>query len=298
MSFPFNIFLTQQHTNIKQKISCRKEEELRLSRNPKSCKAEKASVSASRKKKTTVGSVTIEAIICLPMFIYAAICLMWTLEFQVVGTTIRCAMQEAGRQAAEEMYQFPVVRSSKLESDIVSSIGAGRLDNSLVVGGRNGIHCEQSFVHMTTGILEMKTWYEVKLPFAHLGIASPRFEEKMRFKGWTGYVKDGLQENMDVEMVFITPSGTVYHRSRDCSYLNPSIKSIGTDEIEGLRNKDGSKYYPCEDCGAAHAGGQVCVTDYGEKYHTSKNCSAIKRKIYEVPITSVKGRRECSKCGR
>ena len=299
MPFPFKIFLTQQHTyQLKTIISCRKEEELRLSQNPLSCKAEKVSVSTFR-RIGYAGSVTVEAIICIPLFIYAAICLMWILEFQSVQTAVRCGMQEAGRQMAVQMYQVPVALPSDIERKIVDSVGAQRLDHSFIENGRRGLDCSGSYVHIRSQILEMKVRYRVRLPFPHLGIISPSFDQHMRIKGWTGYVKDGLPGIADAEMVYITPEGVVYHRDRECSYLKPSIRKVSKDQLDELRNKDGEIYHVCEKCAAENGDKtEVYITSYGEKFHFSSECSGLKRKIYKVPLASVKGRRACSKCGK
>ena len=300
MPFPFKIFLTQQHTR-KQKniISFRKEEELRLSQNPLSCKAEKVSVSTLFKRKFFKAGVTVEAIICIPVFIYAAICLLWILEFQSVQTAIRSGMQETGRQMAVQMYEVPIALTKDIEKKIVDSVGAERLDKSFIEGGRSGLHCEDSYIHLQSQILEMKVKYRVKLPFPHLGIPGPVFSQHMRVKGWTGYVREGAGNIEEQEMVFITPEGVVYHRKRECPYLRPSIKKVTKEDLKKLRNKDGEIYHACEKCAGGNVDkAEVYITSYGEKFHFSSKCSGLKRKIYEVPLSSVKGRRECSKCGR
>lgn len=300
MPFPFKIFLTQQHTTQFNKlISCRKEEELRLSQNPLSCKAEKVSVSTFFKVKKQRAGVTVEAILCIPLFVYAAICLMWILEFQSVQTTIKCGMQEAGRQMAVQMYELPIVIPSDIEKKIVDSVGPKRLDQSFIVGGRNGISCKGSYMHPAGQILEMRVKYAVRLPFPHLGIPAPGFEQHMRVKAWTGYVKEGMIDPSKAVMVFITPEGSVYHRNKNCSYLQPSIQKVGKEELDHLRNQDGMIYRKCERCaGKSGDNSGVYITPYGEKFHYSSECSGLKRKIYEVPLVSVKGRRECSKCGK
>ena len=98
-------------------------------------------------------------------------------------------------------------------------------------------------------------------------------------------------------MVFITASGTVYHLNRNCTYLNPSVEAVSAEEVTGLRNQSGGRYYACESCGKAGVQGQVYITQYGDSYHSRIHCSGLKRTIYTVPLSQTDGRGRCSKCG-
>ena len=98
-------------------------------------------------------------------------------------------------------------------------------------------------------------------------------------------------------MVYVTEYGEVYHRSIDCEHLRLKVQSVSFDELSHLRNNDRKKYYACEYCGENIGGGNVFITGYGEKYHSSINCLGLKRKIYTIPISEVGGRRPCSTCG-
>lgn len=60
----------------------------------------------------------------------------------------------------------------------------------------------------------------------------------------------------------------------------------------------GGIYHLCERCGWMPGNDGNCyVTDYGDRYHTSLSCSGLKRKVYTVPLSEVKGKGACSKCG-
>ena len=52
------------------------------------CVNEKASVSAS---------VTVEAVLCVPLFLYAAVSLIWMLELRSIQSAVRCGLQSAGK---------------------------------------------------------------------------------------------------------------------------------------------------------------------------------------------------------
>jgi len=118
---------------------------------------------------------------------------------------------------------------------------------------------------------------------------------KMKIKTWTGYEKSGFGTSED-ETVYVTATGMVYHRDYHCTYLDLSIHMVSKEELEGLRNDSGGKYYPCEHCGGGWGG--VYITDSGDRYHGSLSCSALKRTVYAVPLSEAAGKGACSKCGQ
>ncbi len=115
---------------------------------------------------------------------------------------------------------------------------------------------------------------------------------------WTGYnVLSTTDTKEDEEYVYITESGTVYHRSRSCSHLKISIRVVNASEVSLSRNDYGQRYYPCEKCCRGQSTGLVFITDKGDKYHNSANCSGLKRTILTVRLSEVGGRGPCSLCG-
>lgn len=78
----------------------------------------------------------------------------------------------------------------------------------------------------------------------------------------------------------------------------PSVRSVAKTQLGELRNSSGGIYHLCERCGWMPGNDGNCyVTDYGDRYHTSLSCSGLKRKVYTVPLSEVKGKGACSKCG-
>lgn len=305
MPFPRLVFFVQTYTNINirsffSNCSDRRAVEFDFSRNASfSWCAEKVSDSASEKQVMKQASITVEAIVCIPLFFYAALCLIWMLEIRTIQTVIRCGMQEMGKHLAEDAYQSDILFPSEMENRLVSAIGADRLNRSIVVQGARGLSCEKSYSIPGTGIYELNVEYRMKLPFPYFRTGLTTYKETMRIKGWTGYTKGLFDDNGSQRMVYITETGLVYHLDYHCNYLEPSVRCISGEVLEGLRNNDGEKYKKCPLCtGKNISSAQIYITSYGNRYHYSKVCSGLKRKIYTVPISEVKGKAACSKCGK
>lgn len=245
------------------------------------------------------GSITIEAALAVPLFFLAVLSLFYVMEVMAIRTSIRSGMQYAGRKAAQEAYLKPMVIPSKLEQDIVASVGSERLNRSIVEGKSAGIHCEESRMSPATAILDIKVTYHVYLPIPLFKALPVPMEEEMKIKGWTGYVRNGWTDRDDTKTVYITETGMVYHKSYHCNYLELSIRMVPGSEVGDLRNESQGIYHPCERCmkGSGAAGG-VYITDYGDRYHGSLGCSGLKRTIYAVPLSEAAGKGACSKCGQ
>lgn len=138
------------------------------------------------------------------------------------------------------------------------------------------------------GIIHFVIKYKMKLPMINRYIT---IVQGSYTKDWTG--TDICSKS---EKVYITENGEVYHSSLDCSYL---VVNISKTTVEIAReNYNGTKYSPCKICvkSKLEVGESVFVTEDGNKYHTSLTCRGIKRKIIEMDINQVEGRRPCSKC--
>ena len=99
-------------------------------------------------------------------------------------------------------------------------------------------------------------------------------------------------------MVYVTESGTVFHRKLGCRYLNLSVTSISASELAVRHNSYGASYGPCEVCvGPGSPAGIVYITAKGNRYHNSPYCSSLKRTIRILRESDVGTMRACSVCG-
>lgn len=241
------------------------------------------------------GSVTIEASFAVPLFLLAVLCLIWIIEVQSIKISILSASQNAAKSAAEDTAVIPVLNTIKLKSDIISLIGEERIERSIIDGGSSGISCWKSFVSAGTGEMNICVEYKVRLPLPIFRNPTADIKENFRISSWQGY-PDGGNSSDKSQIVYVTDHMSVYHENYQCSYLHLSVRFVSSDELDLIRNISGGRYQACEKCvfGSAMAG--VYITESGNKYHNSLNCSGLKRTIHAVEKSKLPGIGGCSRC--
>ena len=272
---------------------------------------------AYRKRSSLAASVTVEASIVLPIFLFLFVNLLCVFDILKLQCDLEAALHQTGSQiminkAATK--SFLGYGEGGTTEDIVSGavnaamasrmvkqyLGEDYLEHSPICNGSSGLSFAQTALESDGDVIDIVATYKVHPLF---GIAAfKNFPVEGRFYGhaFTGYdvrgeaLEDDEEED---ELVYITESGTAYHKSLDCSHLKLSVKSVSKKEVSSKRNKDRGKFYPCEYCGK-RAGQTVYITNYGNRYHSDRNCSGIKRTIKTVRLSEAAGRSPCSECAR
>lgn len=261
---------------------------------------------------THEGSLTIEAALIIPVFLFAiAAVLSFTdilrLQMKTDSAMAQCAKElavygYAGErilgEVADDM-SFPaetLFSETHVRNRVISELGEDYLAWSPAEGS-GAIHFLGSRI-MENDRIELRAAYYVT-PFFVLSPKSGFLTGTcVVARAFTGY--DNLSAVNDTdreELVYITPEGTAYHKSRGCHYLDLSIEKVFLEDISGIRNKDGGIYYGCPLCKGAGNGTTVFVTSYGNRYHRDVLCSGLKRTVEMVPISETGVRHPCSKCG-
>lgn len=124
----------------------------------------------------------------------------------------------------------------------------------------------------------------------------------VKVHAWTGASgKKGygdVSEKKPEEMVYVTETGSVYHKNAGCHYLNLSLDQVPGSSVGSLRNHYGEKYAPCESCSLNQKpAGSVYITGTGNRYHNLETCSRLKRTAKLVKKSQVSGMHACSRCG-
>lgn len=259
--------------------------------------------------KSYKGSMTVEASLVFPIFLFAVLNLLSVLNFVYLQGSMTAALHQTGKQLAVYGYaydksglqleEYPLSSAlfsyTFVKSSVESSVGKAYLEKTVLKHGSEGIHYGYSKI-MEDDKIDLIALYDVSGLFFMKGMKSIPLYSRFYGHIWNGYdVEERSQADAEDIYVFITKSGTVYHRNRNCTYLNPSIEAVHYEDIEKRRNKNGGIFYECERCGGVKAA-VVYITEQGNRYHTTMECSGLKRTVYSV-LLSEAGRPPCSKCG-
>ncbi|MCF0142178.1 MAG: hypothetical protein HUJ75_02245 [Parasporobacterium sp.] len=252
-------------------------------------------------------SLTIEAALTLPLFLFFSAALIYFLIIISLQSDIQLKMEEVSRELGKSAYILEenenlediAINPASIQLMLLSGDMTERINHSRIAGGALGLNALQSTYDKETGELDIIVSYVYQIPLLPDKVSGLLFTQRFKSRAWIGEdIKDKNveTEEEDDEYVFITPNGSVYHRSKDCPYLDLSIVSIPYSAADSSRNRDGKKYYPCGDCGKGQFV-SVFITNFGECWHGSLNCPGLKRTVQTVKLSEA-GRPPCSRCGK
>lgn len=261
---------------------------------------------------TLDGSVTVEAVFALPLFLFFMIHVMSAITMIETQSRLGAAMHQTGNQMAFAGYVYDKVVGETIpdgitsvaltegyaRNQILSYAGKDYLEHSSIQNGAAGVSFAGTSIMEKNDVIEIRLSYEIEPLFYIMGFNGFGMKQRYYGRAWTGYdVEDGVSDvTSEDPMVYVTQTGTVYHTNRNCTYLNPSVEIVSAEELVDRRNASGAKYYSCETCGSREPQGQIYITEYGSSYHCSITCSGLKRTIYTIPLSEVGGRGRCTKC--
>lgn len=239
-------------------------------------------------------SYTLEAAVIFPIVAGFIVFILMFFRILQVQTGVSAALTYASRMTAVEACTVDSEPALLLSAEglMISKLKDNELVENYVQGGIAGISLLKS--DFSGENVELRAEYAVKLPFNFFEISEYSVSQTSLSRKWIGRTADGETGSY----VYITDFGSVYHKSKSCSYLDLSINSANISDVALLRNKSGAKYSACSKCVAKIVeGSKVYITDYGTLYHSDISCSALKRTIHMVKLSEVDGMPACSKCG-
>jgi hypothetical protein len=248
----------------------------------------KASVSSS-------GSLTLEAAFVLPLSLFFLLVLLSFFYVLRVQMKVQRAMEYVvGDVTGMAVYDTDTPLSSQalgnwyIERKIREELADVEWLEQISFRG-NELNLQQSMV-------DVMVTYSVRIPSVMFPVPALHLHQRCRRKLWTGVSQKNEPAEAEDEFVYITETGTVYHRSRECSYLKLSVRGVSSSALGALRNESGEIYRPCELC-RPEGCEVVYITESGNRYHKSLDCSGLKRQIRAIFITEVGDRTPCSRCG-
>ncbi len=262
-------------------------------------------------------NMTVEAALVLPLFLFGILFLYSLIEIIRLQSEFEQALHQYGKKAALHSYAYDKLQSNESEAaDIIEGVGfsilflkkefeniVGQeyLEQSPLVGGKDQIQYLHS-KFMDEDLIDLILVYRAT-PYYNIFKSSEMILMNMcRLHAWTGYdLKKNTKTSISREQyVYITNESDVYHINRNCTHLVLSIQQCTMNTLEHFRNNDGGRYSPCEIC-EDNSGTQsrnIYITESGTKYHSSIQCSGLKRTAHVVPLSEAGARRPCSRCSK
>lgn len=289
-----------------------------------------------RKRKTQSrerlrASMTLEAALCLPVFLFAAVMLLSPLKLMDQKRQLQNVMEAAAKDMAIFYYTERLVSEkgsgflNRSEADTEGVLGGGAPEEG---GGAAGAAAEgimaarvlasldpamiQNARFTNCGIAEndlikMELHYEFRLPFRIFGVEYIAQSAVVNRRAWTGseggrgkdrYGAAGDAYDRDEEgdrIVYVGKTSTVYHINRNCHYLSNIMKQVDGATVEELRNASGGKYHACESCRPDQSG-SVYILESGSAYHKSESCKALASYARAVKLREAEHLGACSYC--
>ena len=246
------------------------------------------------------GLMTVEAGIILPFFLMAV--LMFLNMFHVCGIyqELLAATARGVHRCAVEGYNKDFGADDVLEK-LVLQIGRSDTDFSRIAGGMAGIDYWGSGYDPDSGKIDAAVSCSIPPLFSMFDLGNVNVSFSLHSRAFIGgkmLSDSGDTAQTDKTIVYVAENGVVYHRSRDCAYIDLSLHGVMSGALEGIRNSQGGKYYPCERCAEGESAGQsvVYITDTGTRYHISSQCPGLSRTVYEMELTPDCDLPPCHRC--
>lgn len=239
-------------------------------------------------------SMTVEAVVVVPVGMGVLLLILFFFRFLFVQAAIEDAVLYTGRVLAVESSLLDTEESLFLSAEGMIKYILSQEDdvNRYVSGGSLGVSLLGS--EFSNQEIELKANCIVKFPIEFFGKKGVVLTSEHTFVKWTG---DVYEKTEGEEWVYITETGSVYHKDTSCRVLDLSIQQAKVTDMPNLRGINGQKYYPCEKCIKDETTNTtVYYTGYGTLYHANLSCSALKRTVYKVLKSEVEDRRACSFC--
>ncbi len=252
-------------------------------------------------------SLTVEAAMVLPLFIFFAVTLMQPM----IWLDDQRKLQTVTEVFGEELSQLAYLDGSESGADESSSltftdVTAGAALKLLTMEFMDNAVIKTSKLSDENGDIRLEVSFYRRPPFA--GFFSPAVvmnagTVRRPWTGLDGKLKSagssGQEQDSEETMVFIGKTMTRYHLFRDCHYLSNDYSTMSESEAQQTKNSAGSYYKPCAKCASTgQASAIVYVTPSGGHYHRDPDCPSMRSYVSVVPLSEVEYLGCCSYCAR
>ena len=262
-------------------------------------------------------SMTVEAAMVLPLFLFFFINLMSSIEMIRLHGNLQLAIWDVGNRMSvyghvlwqEEAAELSAVEAEDswwqetlgivwsytyVKSQIKDYLGEEYLESSPLINGVNGLQFWEGNVMEGEDCFEIVASYGVS-PFSSIaGIRPFGMANRYYAHVWNGY--DVTRAALE-ELVYVAENATVYHLDRSCTHLQLSIRQVTLHQAQNAENSQGATYRECEKC-AGNRGEYVYITEEGDCFHWKRDCAGLKRSIACLPISEIPELRRCRRCAQ
>lgn len=246
------------------------------------------------------GSMALEGSMVLPIFLFFMMTVLLSLEAVRIQSNVQEALHQAGNESAFTQNRLEIQRGYKVDTaeSIAAYIKKQKFPYLCVDKGEEGIVVRDYSSVDVNGFIYLQVHYKLKPFIRWIPIGDIVFEDEYYSHAWTGFQgNEDTDRNKEEDIcVYITKTGSRYHTTCECTYLQVPIKAVSDEQIGEIRNASGRKYYPCERC-RPNESGMFFVSEDGSRYHGRSDCASLKRTVYMISLSKAQGYIPCSKCG-
>lgn len=265
---------------------------------------ERISLLTALRREAEAG-MTVEAAVVLPLFLYFLLNLSCAIELIRLHGNLQLALWDTCSRIAVYGHALgdsdlaPVFTGLYIKEQLEKHAEKKYLDNAPIKNGAKGLSLWGSNIFSSQDELDVVVTYTVSPWSSYVSFASFSMVNRYYAHIWTGYeIPQNPEEALkELDVVYMTENGEVYHENRNCTHLKLSIREVTRLEAESAKNQWGTSYSPCEKCRPKPLDWNLYITDEGDRYHSSAECSGLKRTVFSVPRSRVAGYRACSRCG-
>lgn len=279
----------------------------------------------SRFRRLEAG-MTVEAAVVLPLFLFFFLNLGSAIEMIRLHNNLEFALCDIGKRMS--IYGYALTASEEnpedgeraereqenewlaelkdvglsytyVKKELVDYLGRDYLEEAPIVNGVDGLQFLESEIFDGNDCFELVVTYRVA-PFGELaGFKGFRMANKYYGHLWNGYHIPGTEGDADGEdVVYVAEYGSVYHEEASCTHLFLTVREVSLQEAYESRNSNGAKYELCQYCGENNLVGRVYITEDGDRIHYQKDCTGLKRTVYEIPREEADGYTPCTRCAK
>ena len=257
--------------------------------------------------KKAKASLTVEAAMTFPIFIFAFFLMIYSLRIVELQSKVQYALNAA----SSDMAAYAMVKegteggsaANYVSGIVYSNPGASALflknlkscmeDVDMVSGKWLGFHFTNSQIMKKDAVIYLEVHYKIKMPdLLGIKIEIPCIQN-VYTRGFTGR---RLAEKEEGKIVYITTGQTVYHTNRSCTHLVLSVQQVSEKVFFNKKKGYLKKYTNCLLCKDKISNGYIYITAQGDKYHYSLQCQSLKRTIKRILLKDVGNRTLCKRC--